>query len=74
MLTNFQIIDLAKKLNLCLIAVCSKDELNKVVPKVGGYVINLLDTNKGNGSQWTSFLIYKLQIKNIMSCIMIHME
>jgi hypothetical protein len=59
MLTNFQIIDLAKKLNINLIAVCSKDELNKITPKVGGYVINLQDSTKGHGSHWTSFIIYE---------------
>jgi hypothetical protein len=59
MLTNFQIIDLAKKLNINLIAVCSKNELNKVVPKVGGYIINLQDSTKGHGSHWTSFIIYQ---------------
>jgi hypothetical protein len=59
MLTNFQIIDLAKKLNINLIVVCSKNELNKVVPKVGGYIINLQDSTKGHGSHWTSFIIYQ---------------
>ena len=61
MLTNFQLIDLAKKLNINLVNVCSKDELNKVIPKVGGYIINLENSYNGYGTHWTSFLIYETQ-------------
>jgi hypothetical protein len=59
MLTNFQIIDLSKKLNLNLISVCSKDELHNIVPKVGGYVSNLQQSTQDHGSHWTSFLVYE---------------
>ena len=59
MLTNFQLIDLAKKLNINLVNVCSKDELNKVIPKVGGYIINLENSYNGYGTHWCSFLIYE---------------
>jgi hypothetical protein len=59
MLTNFEIIDLAKKLNINLVTICSKDELIKIAPKVGGYIINLENIKRGHGTHWTSFILYQ---------------
>ena len=56
-LTNFQIIDIAKRLKINLNAVCAKDELKDYDLKPGLYVINLENSNQG-GSHWVSLIIY----------------
>jgi hypothetical protein len=57
-LTNFQIEDLSKKLNIKLNAVCVKNELKDYDLETGLYVINLENSDKG-GSHWTGFIIYE---------------
>jgi hypothetical protein len=59
MLTNEDLIKIAKKMNINLVGVCSKDELNKIHPKIGGYIINLQDVKDGNGTHWVSFILYQ---------------
>jgi hypothetical protein len=57
MLTNYNLVETAKKMKINLVTVCSKDELHKVPHKIGGYIINLNNSNQ-NGSHWTSFILY----------------
>jgi hypothetical protein len=57
MLTNFDLEDIAEKMNLDLIGVFSKDMLPKE-RVAGSYIINLQDHNDGDGSHWTTFKIF----------------
>jgi hypothetical protein len=57
-LTNFQIEDLARKMDINLNAVCPKNELKDYQLKPGLYIINLENSDKP-GSHWTSFIIYE---------------
>lgn len=56
MLTNFDLLDYAQKMGLKLIGVYSKDELKKK-KKDGAYIINMMNSDAGNGSHWTCFYI-----------------
>ena len=58
MLSNFEIEDLCEKLDLPLIGVYSKDELNDIEPRVGSYIVNMQNSDKGDGSHWTLVKIY----------------
>jgi hypothetical protein len=58
MLTNIDLEKIAKVLKLNLVAICSKDVLKKISPKIGGYIINMQDEADGNGTHWVSFCIY----------------
>lgn len=57
MLSNFDLEDIAEQMNLDLIGVYSKDQLpsNKIA---GSYIINLQDSDDGNGTHWVSFKIF----------------
>jgi hypothetical protein len=57
MLTNYDLEDLASTLKLNLVGVYSKDELPNE-RKIGSYIINLQDHDKGNGSHWTFAKIF----------------
>ena len=57
MLTNFDLEDIAEKMNLDLIGVFSKDMLPKE-RVAGSYIINLQDHNDGDGSHWVVFKIF----------------
>jgi hypothetical protein len=48
MLTNVDLIRLAKELKINLVGVCSKDELHLIKPRVGGYIINLENSTDGS--------------------------
>lgn len=52
--TNEQLIRLAKKFGIPLNAVVSKDHLYDMFPQKGGYIINMEDSDAGNGSHWVS--------------------
>jgi len=55
-LSNFDIINICKKLKIPLINVVSKDELYNI-PRINGfYVVNLQNSNDGNGTHWTCLL------------------
>ena len=54
-LTNFDIIDLAKHLNINLIQCCAKNAL-KGKPQNGAYIINLNNESEA-GSHWCAFFI-----------------
>jgi hypothetical protein len=58
MLTNFDIERIAKKLDLPIIGVYSKDELANVKRKIGSYYINMQDSDAGAGSHWVFAKIY----------------
>jgi hypothetical protein len=67
MLTNVDLIRLAKELKINLIGVCSKDELHLIKPRVGGYIINMQNSTDGVGSHWVSAILY--QDDNAMKCL-----
>jgi hypothetical protein len=67
-LTNIDLINIAKKMKINLIAVVSKDELSKIPHKTGGYIINLQNNHDGQGTHWVSFIIYQKN-NNIYRCI-----
>jgi hypothetical protein len=58
MLSNFDLIDYAKKEGLDLLGVYSKDMLPDK-KKVGSYIINMQDHNDGNGTHWVAFIIFE---------------
>jgi hypothetical protein len=58
-LTNVDLINIAKKMKINLIAVVSKDELHKIPHKIGGYIVNLQNNYDGHGTHWVSFIIYQ---------------
>lgn len=58
MLTNKEVSEICKKINIPLVGVFSKNELPDFV-KHGGYIINLQDSDKGYGSHWVALSINK---------------
>lgn len=52
--SNEQLIDLAYKLKIPLNAVVSKDHLYYMKPQIGGYIINMEDSDEGDGSHWVA--------------------
>lgn len=59
LLTNFNLEELYKKLNLNLNAVLNKDLLKNITPKEGNYIINLQNSYSGSGTHWACFIIKK---------------
>ena len=55
--SNFDLEDLAKKYDLPLVGIYSKDELPKKI-QVGSYIVNLQDSTDGNGSHWCLIKIF----------------
>jgi len=55
---TLQLTNLAKKMKINLVGVYSKDTMPKKT-YVGGYIINLQDSDEGNGSHWTALYITK---------------
>jgi hypothetical protein len=64
LLSNLDLTDYCKKLNIPLNGIHSKDLFNTIKPKLGCYIINLQDSNVGNGTHWTGLII-----KSNFSCI-----
>lgn len=58
--TNHQLEKLAKKFNIPLNAVVSKDQLNYMIPQKGGYIVNMEDSTEGDGSHWVSIWFNKI--------------
>jgi len=56
-LSNNDIINIAKKMNINLICCISKDKLININHQNGFYIINMEDSDKGNGSHWVIFHI-----------------
>lgn len=57
LLSNVDLINYSKLLHIPLHNVLSKDLFAKVKPKKGGYIINLQDHDKGNGTHWTALVL-----------------
>ena len=57
-ITNIQIEDFARKLKLPIIGVFSKNQL-PWKKEVGSYYVNMEDADKGNGTHWVMFKIFK---------------
>jgi hypothetical protein len=57
--TENQLENFAKKNKINLNGVYSKNQLNNLKPKNGGYIINMQDSNKGNGTHWVCCWIDK---------------
>jgi len=55
-MNNFEIIKLCKKLKLPLIDVLSKDELYKIPKQNGYYVVNMQNSDRGNGTHWVAIV------------------
>lgn len=53
-LSNFDILDILDKKNININGIYSKDLLPKL--KKGFYIINIQNSNDGNGTHWTSLL------------------
>ena len=47
--TNQQLIDLANKFSIPLVAVVSKNHLYDMKPEKGGYIVNMEDSTDGDG-------------------------
>jgi hypothetical protein len=58
MLTNIDLQNIAGKMHINLVAVCSKDELHKMPPKIGGYIVNMQNQADGQGTHWVSMVLY----------------
>jgi len=58
LLSNFDIIDICKYLQLDLIAVVNKDKLSDHKSKDGAYAINLQDSTEGGGTHWVMLYLY----------------
>ena len=60
MLTNYELLEIAKDLRVPLEGVYSKDLLSKTKPRPGcGYIVNLVGSDDGFGSHWVSFVVNK---------------
>jgi hypothetical protein len=59
LLSNINIIAYCKLFKINLHHCMSKDLYDDIIPKVGCYVINLEDSDAGNGTHWTCLIITK---------------
>ncbi len=57
--TDSDLRKMAVKLHVPLVFVGFKDLLERVKPRVGAYIINLQDSDDGNGTHWTCFFLTK---------------
>jgi len=57
MLTNYDLEDLCRHYKIPLIFCGMKDELAKLKPKSGNYIINLQSSTHGDGTHWTALNI-----------------
>jgi hypothetical protein len=55
--SNIDLEEMADKLKLNLVSVCSKDELPDKI-QVGSYIINLQDSTEGSGTHWTLVMVF----------------
>jgi hypothetical protein len=58
LLSNLDLENYCKKLKINLVAIVSKNELCKLKPKTGCYIINLEDSG-GNGTHWVSLILFE---------------
>lgn len=59
--TNYQLLNLADRFSIPLIAVVSKDHLYNMQPKKGGYIINMENSDDGAGTHWVAIWFDKNQ-------------
>lgn len=62
LLSNIDLTNFCKKLNIPLNDVISKDLLQNIKPKIGAYIVNLQNHNIGNGTHWVCFIIFKSKV------------
>lgn len=55
-LSNFDIINICKKLNIPLIDVVSKDELYQIPKQNGFYIVNMQNVDDGPGTHWVAMI------------------
>jgi hypothetical protein len=67
MLTNVDLIRQARELKINLVSVCSKDKLHLIKPRVGGYIINMQNSDMGFGTHWVASILY--QDNDTMKCL-----
>ena len=65
--TNHQLAHLAKRYGIPLNDICSKDHLNLNEPSPGGYIVNMQDSNDGNGTHWVALWLERISGKH-MAC------
>ena len=58
LLSNTDIEQYCKQLKIPLNAILQKDLYKSLIPKEGAYVINLQDSNVGNGTHWTALYVF----------------
>jgi hypothetical protein len=57
MLSNYDIINICKKLKINLNGVYSKDDYENINLENGFYIVNLQDSTDGNGTHWCLFAV-----------------
>lgn len=57
MTSNFELIDIAKRIKLPLVGVFSKDDLP--LKKRGNYIVNMQDSDAGGGTHWVALCMKK---------------
>lgn len=58
LLSNLDLQNYCKELKINLVSIVSKNELCKLKPKTGCYIINLEDSG-GNGTHWVSLILFE---------------
>ena len=59
LLSNIDLESYCELLGKNLNEILSKNLFKNIKPKLGGYIINLQDSNVGNGTHWTALYITK---------------
>lgn len=57
LLSNLDLTDYCKKLNIPLNGIYNKDLFRTIKPQLGCYIINLQDSDKGNGTHWCCLIL-----------------
>lgn len=52
--TNIELEKLAQQFKINLNGIYTKDMLKNVIPRKGGYIINMQDSDEGSGTHWIS--------------------
>ena len=59
LLSNIDLESYCELFGINLNEILSKNQYKDIKPKLGGYIINLQDSNVGNGTHWTALYITK---------------
>lgn len=57
LLSNFDLVSYSKALKIPLIKLLAKDLYDDIEPRVGAYIVNMEDSDDGNGTHWVGFII-----------------